>query len=295
MAKIEGPTQSGRWKRWGAQIMYSLIAGVASLGTAMAEPRWEMLPETPELPAAGREGEAPVNGIKIWHAVYGSGEPVLMLHGGLGNSNYWGNQISTLAGSYQVIVMDSRGHGRSTRDDRPYSYDLMATDVVALMDFLKLPKAVIVGWSDGAIIGLKLAIDHPERVSRVFAFAANSKPSGLHNLNDSVLFKTYVDRTREEYEKLSPTPRGYDDFHEEMKQMWNAQPDLAEEALGNIHVPVWVVDGDHEEVVRREDTLFLSDSIPGSGLLIQPEVSHFSLLQDPEQFTDHILHFLGRE
>jgi hypothetical protein len=140
MAKIEGPTQSGRWKRWGAQIMYSLVAGVASLGTAMAEPRWEMLPETPELPAAGREGEAPVNGIKIWHAVYGSGEPVLMLHGGLGNSNYWGNQISTLAGSYQVIVMDSRGHGRSTRDVRPYSYDLMATDVVALMDFLKLRK-----------------------------------------------------------------------------------------------------------------------------------------------------------
>lgn len=90
MAKIEGPTQSGRWKRWGAQIMYSLIAGVASLGTAMAEPRWEMLPETPELPAAGREGEAPVNGIKIWHAVYGSGEPVLMLHGGLGNSNSLG-------------------------------------------------------------------------------------------------------------------------------------------------------------------------------------------------------------
>lgn len=275
--------------------MYSLIAGAASLGTAMAEPRWEMLPETPDLPAAGREGEAPVNGIKIWHAVYGSGEPVIMLHGGLGNSNYWGNQISTLAASYQVIVMDSRGHGRSTRDERPLSYDLMATDVVALMDFLGLPKATIVGWSDGAIIGLKLAIDHAERISRVFAFAPNSKPSGLYPLDQNVLFKAYLDRAREEYVKLSPTPGAYRDFREQMDRMWESQPNLTAEALGSIAVPVWVVDGDHEEVVRREDTLFIADSIPAAGLLIQPEVSHFSLLQDPEQFTDHILHFLGRE
>ncbi|WP_376743219.1 alpha/beta fold hydrolase [Ensifer canadensis] len=100
----------------------------------MAEPRWRTLPATPELPATTREGYVAVDGIKIWYAVYGSGEPVIMLHGGLANSNYWGHQVPELAKSYQVIVMDSRGHGRSTRNADPFSYDRMASDVIALMD-----------------------------------------------------------------------------------------------------------------------------------------------------------------
>ena len=295
MARIEGPTQPGLCKRWGIKIICTLSASLVALGTAMAEPRWQALPDTPELPAGGHEGEAPINGVKIWYAVYGSGDPVIMLHGGLGNSNYWGNQIPALAGSYQVIVMDSRGHGRSTRDGQPYSYDLMASDVVALMDFLKLPKAAIIGWSDGAIIGLKLAIDKPARVRKLFAFAPNSKPSGLADLSKSKTFKEYELRTEREYGKLSATPDGYKDFYAELNKMWTSQPDLTAEALGSIRVPVWVVDGDHDDVVTREDTLFIANHIPWSGLLIQPEVGHFSLIQDPDRFSDDILHFLQRD
>jgi pimeloyl-ACP methyl ester carboxylesterase len=91
-------------------------------------------------------------------AIYGHGEPVILLHGGLVDSNYWGNQVPVLAKYYQVIVMDSRGHGRSSRDERPFGYELMASDVIGLMDYLKIQKAAIVGWSDGAIIGLVIAI-----------------------------------------------------------------------------------------------------------------------------------------
>ncbi len=82
-----------------------------------------------------------------------NGSPVILLHGGLANADYWGNQIKALAPYHTVIVMDSRGHGRSTRDSRPYGYDLMADDVVALMDVLKVPKADIVGWSDATPAG----------------------------------------------------------------------------------------------------------------------------------------------
>jgi pimeloyl-ACP methyl ester carboxylesterase len=104
---------------------------------------------------------------------------VILLHGGLANTDYWGNQIKALAPHHTVVVMDSRGHGRSTRDSRPFGYDLMADDVVALMDVLKVPKADIVGWSDGAILGLDLAMRHPGRVGKIFAFAANTVTSGV--------------------------------------------------------------------------------------------------------------------
>ena len=156
------------------RFLFCLLSFVALAPLARAESPWNVLPPTPSLPKAAHSGYAPVNGIKIWYAVFGHGQPVILLHGGLGNSNYWGNQVPVLARHYQVIVMDSRGHGRSTRDDQPYGYDLMASDVIGLMDFLKIQKAAVVGWSDGAILGLDIAIHHPERLTKLFAFAANS-------------------------------------------------------------------------------------------------------------------------
>jgi pimeloyl-ACP methyl ester carboxylesterase len=126
--------------------------------------RWRTLPLTPAPILTDRSGMADANGIKIHYAIYGSGSPVIFLHGGLANSDYWGDQVPAVAARHTVILMDSRGHGRSTRDARPYGYDLMADDVVALMDALKISKADIVGWSDGGIIGIDLALRHKDRV-----------------------------------------------------------------------------------------------------------------------------------
>jgi alpha-beta hydrolase superfamily lysophospholipase len=114
---------------------------VAGAHGAAADPPWLTLPPTPTLPETTQSGGAAVNGIKIWYASFGEGDPVLLLHGGLANSTYWGYQVRALQSHYRVIVMDSRGHGRSTRNDQPYGYDLMADDVIGLMDFLTIPKA----------------------------------------------------------------------------------------------------------------------------------------------------------
>jgi pimeloyl-ACP methyl ester carboxylesterase len=143
-----------------------------TLHAARGEPRWRTLPPTPAPVPGEHTGHAKVNGISLYYATIGHGSPVVLLHGGLANSAYWGNQIKALAPRHTVIVVDSRGHGRSTRDARPYGYDLMADDVVALLDRLHTAKADVVGWSDGAIIGLDLAIRYPDRVGKVFAFAA---------------------------------------------------------------------------------------------------------------------------
>jgi pimeloyl-ACP methyl ester carboxylesterase len=259
---------------------------------ASAAPQWLSIPPTPTLPKALHSGLAPVNGIKIWYAEFGHGRPVIMIHGGLANANYWGKQVRALDKHYRVIVMDSRGHGRSTRNDQPYGYDLMSSDVLGLMDYLKIKKAAIVGWSDGAIIGLDIAMHHPERVSKLFAFAANSDPSGVADIANSPVFNAYIARAGEEYKRLSPTPTQYKAFVDQITKMWETQPHWTAADLANIHVPTWIVDADHDEAIKRENTEFMAAHVPGAGLLIQPEVSHFSFLQDPQQFNDDVLHFL---
>ena len=271
-----------------------LALAILACGTpALATPQWLNLPPTPSLPKAARSGLAPVNRIKIWYATFGHGESVVMLHGGLASADYWGRQVRALQTHYQVIVMDSRGHGRSSRDAQPFGYDLMASDVLALMDHLGIKKAAIVGWSDGAIIGLDIAMHHPERVSKLFAFAANSDPSGVADIAKSDVFNAYIARAGEEYKRQSPTPTEYKAFVEEITKMWETQPKWTDADLARIKVPTWIVDADHDEAIKRENTEFMAAHIPGAGLLIQPEVSHFSFLQDPEQFTGDLLHFLA--
>ena len=286
------PAFAGMTMRLCGQFAIALLTIVAA--ARADQPQWLTLPPTPTLPTAAQSGYAPVNGIKLWYAAFGpaKGEPVILLHGGLANANYWGNQVRALDGRYRVIVMDSRGHGRSTRDDQPYGYDLMASDVIGLMDFLHNPKAAIVGWSDGAIVGLDIALHHPERLTKLFAFAANSDPSGVADIASSPVFNAFIARTEKEYEKLSPTPTEYKSFLAQIEKMWDTQPHWAADDLKTIATPTWIVDADHDEAIKRENTEFMAANIPGAGLLLQPEVSHFSFLQDPDQFSADVLHFL---
>jgi pimeloyl-ACP methyl ester carboxylesterase len=273
-------------------LVAALVSVLGIVTARSAEPLWLALPATPTLPAPLRSGYAPVNGIKIWYAEFGEGEPVILLHGGLANANYWGNQVPVLAKNYLVIVMDSRGHGRSTRNSEPFGYDLMASDVIGLMDFLKIPKAAVIGWSDGAIIGLDIAIHHPERIARLFAFAANSDPSGVKDVSQSPVFNRFIARAGKEYERLSSTPDQYKSFLDEITKMWASQPNFTAKQLHAMKVPVWIVDGEHDEAIQRDNTLFMAKQIPGATLLLQPDVSHFSFLQNPQQFNDDVLRFL---
>ena len=271
----------------------SLFFGIIQI--ANAESQWLKLPPTPTLPKAERSGFAQINGAQIWYEVFGQGRPVILLHGGLANSNYWGNQVPALAKHYMVIVMDSRGHGRSTNDGKPYSYDLLASDTIGLMDFLKIKKAAIVGWSDGADVGLDMAIHHPERVTKLFSFAANSNVAGEADISNSPVFNAYIARTKIEYQKLSSTPKQYQSFYDQINKMWSTQPNFTEKQLNSITLSTWIVDADHDEAIKRTDTEFMAAAIPNSGLLIQPWVSHFSFLQDPKQFNSDVLHFLEQK
>lgn len=275
-----------------------ILAAVLTLtaAPAVAAERWETLPPTPAAIPTERTGELPVNNIKIHYALYGQGSPVIFLHGGLGNTDYWGHQVAAVAAHHTVVLMDSRGHGRSTRDDRPYGYDLMTDDVVAVMDALKIPKADVVGWSDGGIIGIDLALRHKDRVGKVFAFAANTVTSGvIEGVEKNPTFAAYIERAGKEYAERSATPTQYDAFVEQISKMWADQPNWTDEQLKAIDTPVLVVDGDHDEAIKRAHTEYIAATIPHAGLLILPNASHFAFLQDPGLFNYAILHFLGDE
>ncbi len=261
---------------------------------ASADARWQSLPPTPPPVAGEQTGHAKVNGISLYYATIGHGPPVVLLHGGLANSDYWGRQVTALAPHHLVVLMDSRGHGRSTRDVRPYGYDLMADDVVGLLDTLKIARADVVGWSDGAILGLDMALRHPDRVGKIFAFAANTVTSGVQEgVEKNSTFAGYIERAGQEYARLSATPKDYQGFVAQISKMWETEPNWTDAQLKSIRSPVWVVDGDHDEAIKRAHTEHIAATIPGAGLLILPNTSHFAFLQNPTLFNAALLEFLG--
>jgi len=269
------------------------IALLAAAAPADAAPRWQTLPLTPAPVRGAKAGYAQVNGIRLYYATLGRGAPVVLLHGGLANSDYWGHQVKALLPGHRVILVDSRGHGRSTRSAAPFGYDLMADDVVALLDELKIARADVVGWSDGAILGLDLAIRHSSRVRRIFAFAANTVPSGVQDgVEKNPTFAAFIARAGKEYARLSATPGQYEAFVEQISHMWASQPNWSDAQLKAIAARVLVVDGDHDEAIKRAHTESIAATIPGAGLLILPNASHFAFLQDPALFNAAMLQFL---
>ncbi|MDE5454175.1 alpha/beta fold hydrolase [Bradyrhizobium sp. CSA112] len=167
----------------------------------------------PPLPASGRESFLENDGARIWYVAYGSGPAVILLHGGLGNAGNWGHQIPAFVQARRTVVaIDSRGHGRSTRDSQPFSYKRMARDVLAVMDHLGLERAALVGWSDGACTALILADRHPERVSGVFFFACNMDSSGTHEFKPTPVTDRCFRRHERDYEALSAIPSEFGTF-----------------------------------------------------------------------------------
>lgn len=252
---------------------------------------WKTTPLPGPMPAATSHGLAEVNGVTLYWATYGAGAPVILLHGGAGNGDHWANQVPALAEKFKVIVVDSRGHGRSTRDGAPLSYALMADDLLALMDQLGLEKAALVGWSDGGAVALDVAIRHPERVSKLVPYGTNFNLAGLRS-GGGATFPAYFARCAADYAKLSPTPKDYQGLQDALRPMWRTQPNYTSAQLAGIKVPTLVLDGDHDEIIRQAHVKELARLIVGARLVLIPDSSHFALFQQPAAFNRAVLEFL---
>lgn len=273
-------------------VMLSLSAMAAP---ARAEDQWLTVPPPAALPQPNEYGMAPINDIQMYYEVYNykGSDPVLLLHGGLGSTLNWGNQVPALMKTHKVIALDSRGHGRSTRSEQPFSYELMASDVLAMMDYLKLDKVSIIGWSDGGIIGLVLAMQHPERVKGLFAFGANYNVSGFNpTAETNPVVGVAMGMAAEQYQKLSATPGDFEAFVKQISGMWHSQPDFKPEQLGAIKVPTVIADGQYDEFILPAHTVELAKLIPGAKLVILPNLSHMAMWQDPAAFNKEMTAFL---
>lgn len=251
---------------------------------------------TPTLPRADKVGTASVDGADIWYASFGEGRAVVLLHGGMGSSDNWAYLVPELVErGFNVVTIDSRGQGRSTRDDGPYSYHQMAADVRAVMDNLGLARAGVVGWSDGAVTGLMLADETPERVERLFFFACNVDSSGSKPFAMTAVIGRMLAHQRREFAALSKTPSEFDRVFAAVTEMQSTQPEYTAEALSRIEVPIMVVLGERDEFIRRDHLEYLARTLPDATFRVLPGVSHFAPLQQPGVFNAAVLEFLDCE
>jgi pimeloyl-ACP methyl ester carboxylesterase len=275
-------------------VMSASLAPVATAQDATpaaVEPPQNLLPATWD-EAEGQTVE--INGVDIYYEVYGQGDPVFLLHGGLANGTYYAYQIPVLAAKYQLIVMDSRGHGRSSFDEQPISYELMASDVLGLMDHLGIQKADIVGWSDGGIIGLEIAIHNPDRLNKVVAYGANFDPTGVRlDVGTNARFNAFIERAAEDYQTLSPHPERWDEFLNNISNMWATQPNYTEDQLKAITTPFLILDGAEEEAIDLNQTKLMALLIPGAELNLMPGTGHFAMFEKPDEFNQIVLDYLA--
>ena len=254
------------------------------------------MPAVAAMPRDDLHGYETINGARLYYAVFNArgGRPVILLHGGFGSSDQWGDEVPRLTRDHEVIVLDTRGHGRSTLGTAPLHYDLLASDVAAIMGRLDVPRAAIVGVSDGAIVGLLLAIHHPARVGALLAWGANFN-NDYHSPGppDRSMFLRYISSVKATYRRVSSTPNGFAKLASALEAMYAREPNIPAADLHRIVAPTIVADGQYEQFVPISHTRLLASLIPGARVVIVPNVSHGGPTQDPVAFHRIVARLLG--
>lgn len=199
-----------------------------------------------------------VKGINIYYEVYGSGTPIILLHGNSETHEIFDRLIERLKDNYKVYAIDSRCHGKSEKT-KDISYELMASDVTELIKLLNIEKPILYGFSDGGIVGLLIAIKEPELLSKLIVSGANLDPSVLSKKIRFVIKITYF-FTRNKLFK-----------------MMAYEPNITIEQLKNITIPTIVLAGE-KDVVKYEHTKLIADSIKNSTMEIVPKENHGSYI-----------------
>ena len=239
-------------------------------------------------------GYAPVNGLKMYYEVHGSGDPVVLLHGAFMTISSETEWIAELAKTRKVIAVEMQGHGRTADISRPMSAANFADDVAALLDYLKIPRADVIGYSMGGGVAMQCAIRHPEKVRKVVSIsAALSKDGWVKEAAESIpeitaeLFKgTPIEA---EYKKLSPTPDAFPEFVKHVVESAKTPDDIGAERLKATKAPIFFIHGDADgvrlehvaEMFRLKGGGTHGDMGPRSEsrLAILPNTSHVALME----------------
>jgi pimeloyl-ACP methyl ester carboxylesterase len=267
-------------KRFISTLLALAITSAGLLCHAKEPPRYGSNPEV------GKTAE--INGIELYYETYGDGKPLLLIHPNSGNISAMAPQIGSYAEHFKVIAPDSRGHGRSGLGEERLTYTRMADDLNQLLEQLDVKSAHVVGWSDGGIIGLLLAIHHPDKVDKLAIMGANLNPAGAH---DWALEWVARQVTAVEARIAAGDPSPQLLAVQQHMDLLGKQPDIKEAELKKIKAPVLVMAGDRD-VIRNEHTLVIFDNIPKAQLEIFPGATHMIPAQEPDRFNRSVLDFL---
>ena len=226
---------------------------------------------------AGRYAE--LRGFKMYYEIYGTGKPLLMIHGNGGSIENFKNQIPYYAKRYQVIVADSRAQGKSTDLRDSLSYEMMADDYDALLSKLGLDSCYVIGWSDGGIDGLLLAMRHPEKIKKLAITGANLWPDTTALVPD--LFQWIV-AANDSLGKLEQTPGVK--AQKKLVKLMVFNPNISTTDLKKVKCPVLVIGGDND-VILAKHTLAIAEAIPHSYLWILPNSGHSTLVVYKNMFN----------
>src|SRR5262245_25438144 len=229
-----------------------------------------------------------INGFKMYTEVYGSGPPLLMIHGNNGSMKAFENNVPYFAQHHTVILADSRSQGRSLDPDHPITFEMMADDFAALLDAMHVQSADVIGWSDGAINALLLAIRHPEKVNKLMATGANLRPDadafrpGVWD-DDKVTYEAGLNKPR----TTAAEKNGWKMFLLDWRE-----PHITHDAIHTIKCPALIVCGDHD-VISISHTLEIYQNIKHANLWVVPNSGHGTLQEHADDFNQQAERFLS--
>jgi pimeloyl-ACP methyl ester carboxylesterase len=229
-------------------------------------------------PAAGKYYD--VRGIKMYAEIYGSGKPLLLIHGNGGSISAFSQTIPYFSKKYQVIAVDSRAHGKTVDAKDSLSFEMMADDFAALLDKMHIDSAYVIGWSDGGINALVLAMRHPEKVIKLASTGANLTPDSL-GLQPS-LWKDMQKQYQADKNKPRTTAKEKNDW--KIFMLDYDQPNIPFSALKAIKCPSLIICGDHD-LIPIEHTTKIYQAIPRAYLWVVPRSEHATLMQHRDEFN----------
>jgi pimeloyl-ACP methyl ester carboxylesterase len=241
----------------------------------------------------------PLRNSRIYYEISGAGEPLLLLHGGFGTVEDFASQTPELAKHFKVVAFERPGHGHSADTAEPFSFDTMSSYTVDFIEALKLGATNLVGWSDGAITALLVAISRPDLVKRLVCVSGlfNTNAQSPEDLNwirslTPESFRKAASQLVRRYDEISPDgPAHLPVVFEKTKKLWLDEPNISTEELAKISAPTIVMAADRD-AIPIEHTLELFRSIKGAQLCIIPGTTHFLLSEKPDMVNRAILDFL---
>lgn len=246
-------------------------------------------------------GYADVNGINLYHEIYGDGEPLVLLHGGLMTIGEMATLLEPLAKTHKVIAVELQGHGRTADTDRPLAMETMGDDIAALLDHLSIQKADIAGLSLGAAVGLRTAIQHPEKVHRLVVISTPYAKNGWYPEAQkgmggvgAAMAENMMQRPTGKFSKGWPEPQRFPQFLDKMGRMLGASYDWSAD-VKKLPMPVLLVFADNDSISQKHIAEFfallgggvkepgwMNTQLSNARLAVIPGYSHYNFIRSIE-------------